>query len=184
MPKKENDKEKNITDTISNINTGIDGSIKEGLKKADIPKIGKNVLGVPSKIIDGMLLTDKVAKSPTEKEKFIEVYKWSVGSAGATGVSLLAPLCGPLAPACAGGGVVAGNIVGEWVAEKTANIAYPIYKTAKDFFTDSKNDSTLTIPFSLQIKDYNTFAPLSNKQIQLTNIDSKQIYTQTTIKSK
>ena len=38
----------------------------------------------------------------------------------------------------------------------------------------------MTFPFSLQIKDYNTFAPLSNKQIQITNIDSKQIYTQTT----
>ena len=38
----------------------------------------------------------------------------------------------------------------------------------------------MTFPFQLQIKDYNTFTPLSNKQIQLTNIDSKQIYTQTT----
>ncbi len=38
----------------------------------------------------------------------------------------------------------------------------------------------MTFPFSLQIKDYNTFIPLSNKQIQITNIDSKQIYTQTT----
>ena len=28
--------------------------------------------------------------------------------------------------------------------------------------------------FSLHIKDYNTFTPLSNKQIQITNIDSKQ----------
>ena len=41
----------------------------------------------------------------------------------------------------------------------------------------------MTFPFSLQIKDYNTFTPLSNKQIQLTNIDSKQIYTQTTEKA-
>ena len=38
----------------------------------------------------------------------------------------------------------------------------------------------MTFPFSLQIKDYNTFIPLSNKQIQITNIDSKQTYTQTT----
>ena len=36
---------------------------------------------------------------------------------------------------------------------------------------------TNTFPFQLSIKDYNTFTPLSNKQIQLTNIDSKQIYT-------
>ena len=38
----------------------------------------------------------------------------------------------------------------------------------------------MTFPFQLQIKDYNTFTPLQNKTIQLTNIDSKQIYTQTT----
>ena len=37
-----------------------------------------------------------------------------------------------------------------------------------------------TFPFQLHIKDYNTFTPLSNKQIQITNIDSKQTYTQTT----
>ena len=33
---------------------------------------------------------------------------------------------------------------------------------------------------SLLIKDYNTSIPLANKQITLTNIDSKQTYTQTT----
>ena len=38
----------------------------------------------------------------------------------------------------------------------------------------------MTFPFQLSIKDYNTFTPLSNKQIQICNIDSKQIYTQTT----
>ena len=38
----------------------------------------------------------------------------------------------------------------------------------------------MTLPFSLAIKDYNTFTPLQNKTIQITNIDSKQIYTQTT----
>ena len=60
-------------------------------------------------------------------------------------------------------------------------------KQAKDSnnSTTPKNNnpntqSPNTFPFSLQIKDYNTFTPLSNKQIQLTNIDSKQIYTQTT----
>ena len=59
---------------------------------------------------------------------------------------------------------------------------------AKDSNNANNNNpntkNTNTFPFQLQIKDYNTFAPLSNKQIQLTNIDSKQIYTQTTIKSK
>ena len=54
--------------------------------------------------------------------------------------------------------------------------------TPKNNNPNTKN--TNTFPFQLQIKDYNTFAPLGNKQIQLTNIDSKQIYTQTTIKSK
>ena len=49
--------------------------------------------------------------------------------------------------------------------------------------TPNNNQTPNTLPFSLQIKDYNTFIPLSNKQIQITNIDSKQIYTQTT-KSK
>ena len=49
--------------------------------------------------------------------------------------------------------------------------------------TPNNNQTTNTFPFSLQIKDYNTFVSLSNKQIQITNIDSKQIYTQTT-KSK
>ena len=59
---------------------------------------------------------------------------------------------------------------------------------AKESTTPKNNNPntkpTNTLPFSLSIKDYNTFAPLGNKQIQLTNIDSKQIYTQTTIKSK
>ena len=49
--------------------------------------------------------------------------------------------------------------------------------------TPNNNQTPNTFPFSLQIKDYNTFVSLSNKQIQITNIDSKQIYTQTT-KSK
>ena len=35
----------------------------------------------------------------------------------------------------------------------------------------------MTFPFQLQIKDYNTFTPLQNKTIQLTNIDSKLTYT-------
>ena len=55
---------------------------------------------------------------------------------------------------------------------------------AKDSNNANNNNpntkNTNTLPFSLQIKDYNTFTPLSNKQIQICNIDSKQIYTQTT----
>ena len=54
--------------------------------------------------------------------------------------------------------------------------------TPKNNNPNTKN--TNTFPFQLAIKDYNTFTPLQNKTIQLTNIDSKQIYTQTTIKSK
>ncbi|MBR2148077.1 MAG: hypothetical protein IJ965_01355, partial [Campylobacter sp.] len=57
-------------------------------------------------------------------------------------------------------------------------------KDSNDSTTPKNNNPNTqtpnTFPFSLQIKDYNTFTPLSNKQIQLTNIDSKQIYTQTT----
>ena len=46
--------------------------------------------------------------------------------------------------------------------------------------TPNNNQTPNTFPFQLAIKDYNTFAPLQNKTIQLTNIDSKQLYTQTT----
>ena len=52
---------------------------------------------------------------------------------------------------------------------------------AKDSNNANNNNpntkNTNTFPFQLQIKDYNTFTPLQNKTIQLTNIDSKQIYT-------
>lgn len=51
---------------------------------------------------------------------------------------------------------------------------------SKTLTPNNNNQTPNTFPFSLQIKDYNTFTPLSNKQIQITNIDSKQIYTQTT----
>ena len=43
--------------------------------------------------------------------------------------------------------------------------------------TPNNNQTPNTLPFSLSIKDYNTFTPLSNKQIQITNIDSKLTYT-------
>lgn len=46
--------------------------------------------------------------------------------------------------------------------------------------TPQSNSTQSTIPLCLLIKDYNTSKPLANKQIQLTNIDSKQTYTQTT----
>ena len=51
---------------------------------------------------------------------------------------------------------------------------------SKTLTPNNNNPTPNTFPFSLQIKDYNTFVSLSNKQIQITNIDSKQIYTQTT----
>ena len=51
---------------------------------------------------------------------------------------------------------------------------------SKTLTPNNNNQTPNTFPFSLHIKDYNTFTPLSNKQIQITNIDSKQIYTQTT----
>ena len=124
-------KERNITDTIGDINTTLDGALKEGLKKIDIPNVGKSVLGTPAKIVDGMLLTDKVAKAPTEKGKFTEVYKWSVGTTGAAG------------------GALAGNIGGESLAESTTNEAYSLYQTAKDFFTDSNPQQSYT-PLSPQ----------------------------------
>ena len=47
--------------------------------------------------------------------------------------------------------------------------------TPKNNNPNTKN--TNTFPFSLSIKDYNTFTPLQNKTIQLTNIDSKLTYT-------
>ena len=125
-------KERNITDTIGNINTAIDGALKEGLNKLDdISNVGKSVLGTPAKIVDGMLLTDKVAKATTEKGKFAEVYKWSVGTTGSAG------------------GALAGNIGGESLAESTTNKAYSLYQTAKDFFTDSNPQQSYT-PLSPQ----------------------------------
>ena len=52
---------------------------------------------------------------------------------------------------------------------------------AKESTTPNNNNpntkNTNTFPFSLSIKDYNTFTPLQNKTIQLTNIDSKLTYT-------
>ena len=143
--------EKNITDTIGNINTAIDGALKEGLNKLDdISNVGKSVLGTPAKIVDGMLLTDKVAKATTEKGKFAEVYKWSVGTTGSAGGAVLGAkflasigsVAGPLGMGIgaiigAAGGALAGNIGGESLAESTTNEAYSLYQTAKDFFTDS-----------------------------------------------
>ena len=124
--------EKNITDTIGNINTAIDGALKEELNKLDdISNVGKSVLGTPAKIVDGMLLTDKVAKATTEKGKFAEVYKWSVGTTGSAG------------------GALAGNIGGKSLAESTTNEAYSLYQTAKDFFTDSIPQQSYT-PLSPQ----------------------------------
>ncbi len=72
---------KNITDIIGGVNTAIDGAVKEGLKKLDdIPKGGKAALAAPTKVIDGVLLGSKVTRANTEKDKFTEVYKWSVGT--------------------------------------------------------------------------------------------------------
>ena len=154
-------KEKTITDYIGDINTAVGGAVQEGLKKLDdMPKVGKSVLGVPAKVVDGVLLTNKVATAPTEKEKFTEVYKWSVGTAGAgiigagAGAGCLAfssifPPAAPATPVCAGGGAYFGNKVGETLAQATADIAYPIYKATKDFFTDSNPQQSYT-PLSPQ----------------------------------
>ena len=98
-------KEKNITDTISNINTTLDGALKEGLKKIDIPSVGKSILGTPAKVVDGVLLTDKVAKAPTEKGKFTEVYKWSAGTAGSAGGAVLGAKGGAMIRGALGSGV-------------------------------------------------------------------------------
>ena len=149
--------EKNITDHIGTANTAVGGAVQEGLKKLDdMPKVGKSVLGVPAKVVDGVLLTNKVATAPTEKEKFTEVYKWSVGTAGAGIIGAVAGFTctigtytAPFAPACAGGGAALGNAGGEWLAKKTADIAYPIYKATKDFFTDSNPQQSYT-PLSPQ----------------------------------
>ena len=155
--------EKNITDTIGNINTAIDGALKEGLNKLDdISNVGKSVLGTPAKIVDGMLLTDKVAKATTEKGKFAEVYKWSVGTTGSAGGAVLGAkflasigsVAGPLGMGIgaiigAAGGALAGNIGGESLAESTTNEAYSLYQTAKDFFTDSNPQQSYT-PLSPQ----------------------------------
>ena len=84
-----------VTDHIGTANTTIGAAVQEGLKKLDdIPKVGKSVLGTPAKIVDGVLLTDKVAKAPTEKGKFTEVYKWgtstvSSGLGGASGGAMV-----------------------------------------------------------------------------------------------
>ena len=158
-------KEKNITDTISNINTTLDGALKEGLKKIDIPSVGKSILGTPAKVVDGVLLTDKVAKAPTEKGKFTEVYKWSAGTAGSAGGAVLGakggamigaalgsvvPIIGTTIGATAGAiggaatGAYFGNKGGESLAESTANKAYSLYTSTKEKITSS--DSNPNIP--------------------------------------
>ena len=163
--------EKNITDTIGNINTAIDGALKEGLNKLDdISNVGKSVLGTPAKIVDGMLLTDKVAKATTEKGKFTEVYKWGVslpttaggtwigakaGVIGGAWVGSLFPIVGTAIGATIGAiggaalGALGGNKGGESLAESTTNEAYSLYQTTKDFFTDSNPQQSYT-PLSPQ----------------------------------
>lgn len=124
------DDEKSITNTIGNVNTTIGGAVKEGLKNIDIPNVGKSVLGVPGKVVDGVVLIDKVAKASTEKEKFTEVYKWGTGTAGAriggvagAGWCLLTPFTAAFTLICAAAGTYLGNKGGEALAKPTADEA-------------------------------------------------------------
>ena len=163
-------KERNITDTIGDINTTLDGALKEGLKKIDIPNVGKSVLGTPAKIVDGMLLTDKVAKAPTEKGKFTEVYKWSTstvgsGLGGAIGGAAIGFFGGGPAGMIVGAatGAFGGNWIGNEIAEKTADFAY---SAIQDYFNtsylsltiapnnspkDSNDSSSITSPITFKI---------------------------------
>ena len=120
-----------VTDHIGTANTTIGAAVQEGLKMLDdIPKVGKSVLGTPAKIVDGVLLTDKVAKAPTEKGKFTEVYKWgtstvSSGLGGAIGGAMVGWLGGGPAGMIVGAatGAFGGNWLGTEIAEKTADFA-------------------------------------------------------------
>ena len=120
-----------VTDHIGTANTTIGAAVQEGLKKLDdIPKVGKSVLGTPAKIVDGVLLTDKVAKAPTEKGKFTEVYKWgtstvSSGLGGAIGGAMVGWLGGGPAGMIVGAatGAFGGNWLGNEIAEATADFA-------------------------------------------------------------
>lgn len=164
---------RNITDDIGDINTAVGGAVQEGLKKLDeIPKVGKSVLGVPAKVVDGVLLTNKVAIAPTEKEKFTEVYKWSVGTAGSGVATMFAPLCGYAALACAGLFAYGGSKGGEWLAEQTADIAYPFYKgiqkVSQSFFGNSSDsDSSPYTPSNTILTTLDTSQPLLHLNVFL-----------------
>ena len=152
------------------INTTLDGALKEGLKKIDIPNVGKSVLGTPAKIVDGMLLTDKVAKAPTEKGKFTEVYKWSTstvgsGLGGAIGGAAIGFFGGGPAGMIVGAatGAFGGNWIGNEIAEKTADFAYSAIQdyfntsylsltiAPNNFPKDSNDSSSTTSPIAFKI---------------------------------
>ena len=149
------DDEKSITNTIGNVNTTIGGAVKEGLKNIDIPNVGKSVLGVPGKVVDGVVLIDKVAKASTEKEKFTEVYQWGAGTAGAgAGAIIGGAIAGSLgggpigAVIGAGAGAYLGNQGGEAFAKSNADKLYSLYQSSTNIFNDkgqTMNPNFLTL---------------------------------------
>ncbi|OCR03195.1 hypothetical protein [Helicobacter pullorum] len=70
------------------------------------------------------------------------------GGIGVVGCAVI-PFINTATPVCAGVGAGFGNWLGNEIAEATADIAYPIYKATKDFFTVSNPQQSYT-PLSPQ----------------------------------
>ena len=133
-----------VTSTLGAIGAGLESTAKEVSKNLDISNLGKTIIKWSPKPISSTLNVHSIATAQGEKGVFTEAYKMGVssvtsglgGGVGVVGCAVI-PFINTATPVCAGVGAGFGNWLGNEIAEATADIAYPIYKATKDFFTDS-----------------------------------------------